>query len=67
MAVQTTNEVMIMCANPAEFSPDVREYFNTLPISLQETILQSGTPIHSKEELVGLAQSYLQPETPTQG
>lgn len=37
-----------------------REYFESLPTSVQETIIQSGVEIKSKEHLQELADNYSQ-------
>ena len=38
-------------ANPFENNPELRDYFSTLPPMIQESILQSGAPFQTREEL----------------
>ncbi len=41
-------------ADLTNLDPEVQQYFKELPFLLQETIMQSGIPIHSKEDLIKL-------------
>ena len=39
-------------------SPEIKQYFESLPASLQETLIQSGAKIDSLEQLQKLAAEF---------
>ena len=39
-------------------SPEIKQYFESLPASLQETLIQSGAKIDSLEQLQQLAADF---------
>ncbi len=45
------------------FSQDMKEYFNTLPESVKENIVQSGAKINSLEDLKAVANGVTGNET----
>lgn len=45
------------CGMTAEDNEKIEQYFNTLPVYVQETILQSAVSIHSVEELQSCAKN----------
>ncbi len=48
-------------------SPEMNEYFNKLPKSLQVTILQSGAKINSLADLQAVAKEFTENETSEKG
>ena len=49
--VNNTDEVISIMFDKNKLSGDAREYFDSLPKMIQENIIQSGSPISTKEEL----------------
>lgn len=41
-----------------QWSPEIKEYFDQLPPSIQETIKQSGTKIQTLDHLRDIAKNY---------
>lgn len=41
-----------------QWSPEIKEYFDKLPPSIQETIKQSGTKIQTLDHLKDIAENY---------
>jgi len=44
----------------SKFNEETREYFETLPIFVKESVMQSGLEINSREELEKCAKSVLE-------
>lgn len=42
------------------FDQEMQQYFNTLPVYVQETIKQTGVELKSIEELVSCAESMME-------
>ena len=40
--------------------PAMKQYFDTLPVSVQETIMQSGVEVNSLDQLKQCAQHFMQ-------
>lgn len=49
--------------NKEKLPPDARQYFNSLPIFLQESIIQTGVDLKTKKELVDFCE-YVDHDNP---
>lgn len=53
-------EKPLFCANSTEETLAMQQYFDTLPVYVQETLYQSGISVSSREELMRCAEQMTQ-------
>ena len=47
----------------SKFNKEAQEYFNSLPVFMQEDIMQSGVQVYTKNDLVNLMENTLHEKT----